>query len=191
VLLVGGARARRTRFAASGTAAFVAWAAAATFDWHWEVVGVTLAALLAGASAVADSERRAPRPLGSRTRGALVAVLAVLSVAAVLSLVGNQALFAAREAVDRKDWSQARDDGRRAHALLPWSFEPELVLGDAAAGLGDREGALRDYREAVDKDPQNWVAWLRVAQVARGEERRAAYAQVRELNPREQGLPGG
>jgi O-antigen ligase len=191
VLLVGGARARRTRFAASGTAAFVAWAAAATFDWHWEVVGVTLTALLAGASAAAESERRAPRPLGSRTRGALVAVLAVLSVAAVLSLVGNQALFAAREAVDRKDWSQARDDGRRAHALLPWSFEPELVLGDAAAGLGDREGALRDYREAVDKDPQNWVAWLRVAQVARGEERRAAYAQVRELNPREQGLPGG
>jgi tetratricopeptide (TPR) repeat protein len=191
VLLVGGVRARRTRFAASGTAAFVAWAAAATFDWHWEVVGVTLTALLAGASALGTSERRTPRPLGSRTRGGLIALLAVLSVAAVWSLVGNQALFAAREAVDRKDWRQAHDDGRRAHALLPWSYEPALVLGDAAAGLGDRDGALRDYREAIDKDPKNWVAWLRVAQVARGEERRAAYAQVRELNPREQGLPGG
>jgi O-antigen ligase len=191
VLLVGGARARRTRFAASGTAALVAWAAAATFDWHWEVVGVTLTALLAGASALGASERRTPRPLGLRTRGVLVTILAVLSVAAVWSLVGNQALFAAREAVDRKDWSQARADGRRAHALLPWSYEPALVLGDAAAGLGDRDGALRDYREAVDKDPQNWVAWLRVAQVARGEERRAAYARVRELNPREQRLPGG
>ncbi len=191
VLLVGGARARRTRFAASGTAAIVAWAAAATFDWHWEVVGVTLTALLAGASALGASEWRTPRLLGSRMRGALVAVLAGLSVAAVWSLVGNQALFAAREAVDRKDWTQAREDGRRAHALLPWSFEPALVLGDAAAGLGDRDGALRDYREAVDKDPQNWVAWLRVAQVALGEERRAAYAQVRELNPREQGFPGG
>ena len=191
VLLLGGARARRTRFAASGTAALVAWVAAVTVDWHWEVVGVTLAALLAGAAALVASDSLQSRPLGSRIGVALIVVLAVLSVAAVWSLVGNQALFAAREAVYREDWSQAREDGRRAYALLPWSFEPPLVLGDAAAGLGDRDGALRDYREAVDKDPQNWVAWLRVAQVASGEERRAAYARVRELNPRQQGLPGG
>jgi tetratricopeptide (TPR) repeat protein len=114
----------------------------------------------------------------------------LLSVAAVWSLVGNQALFAAREDVGRGDWSRARDDGRRAQLLLPWSFEPALVLGDAAAGFGDRDRALRDYREAVEEDPENWVAWLRIAQVARGEERRAAYARVRELNPREEGLAG-
>jgi len=190
VLLLGGARARRTRFAASGTAALLAWAAASAFDWNWEVVGVTLTALLAGSAALVASERRAPRPLGSGSRGALVGVTVIVSLAAVWSLVGNQALFAAREALDRKDWVAARDDGRRAQALLPWSFEPALVLGDAAAGLGDRAGALHDYRKAVAKDPQNWVAWLRVAQVARGSERREAYARVRELNPREEGLPG-
>ena len=48
VLVLGGVRARRTRYAASGTAALIAWAAAAALDWHWEMVGVTLVALLAG-----------------------------------------------------------------------------------------------------------------------------------------------
>jgi O-antigen ligase len=191
VLLLGGARARRVRFAASGTAAFVAWGAASAFDWHWEVVGVTIAALLAAAAALTASERRGPRLLASGPSGVLAAVTGILSLAAVWSLVGNQALFAARDAVDRKDWVAARDDGRRAHALLLWSFEPALVLGDAAAGLGDRDVALHDYREAVEKDPQNWVAWLRVAQVARGTERSQAFERVRELNPREEGLPGG
>ena len=190
VLLLGGVRARRARFAASGAAAFVAWAAASAFDWHWEVVGVTLTALLAGAAALVASERHAPRPLASGASGALAVVTGLLSLAAVWSLVGNQALFAARDAVDREDWVAARDDGRRADALLPWSFEPALVLGDAAAGLGDRDAALGDYREAVEKDPRNWVAWLRLAQVGRGSERRQAYQRVRELNPREENLPG-
>jgi hypothetical protein len=60
----------------------------------------------------------------------------------------------------------------------------------AAAGLGDRAEALGNYRDAVDADPRSWVAWLHVAQVARGAERTAAYWWVRELNPREEGLPG-
>ena len=106
------------------------------------------------------------------------------------SLVGNQALFAGREAVARKDWSEARDHAVRAQSLLPWSHEPDLVRGDAAAGLGDREGALRAYRDAVATDPRNWVAWLRLAQVARGAERRAAYDRVRRLNPRRRGVTG-
>jgi hypothetical protein len=114
----------------------------------------------------------------------------LLSVSAVWSLVGNQALFAARDAVAREDWSAADRDGRRARALLFWSFEPDVVLGDAAAGSGDREGALHAYRDAVAADPNNWATWLRLAQVARGSERAAAYDRVRELNPREQGLPG-
>ena len=83
----------------------------------------------------------------------------------------------------RNDWIEAREHARRAQALLFWSQEPDLVLGDAAAGLGDREGALRAYRDAVETDPRNWVAWLRLAQVARGAESDAAYERVHELNP--------
>jgi hypothetical protein len=135
------------------------------------------------------AERRFRAPLGAGDRLALVGVGATLSVLAVWSLVGNQALFAGRDAIARKDWSEARSDGRRARALLFWSREPEFVLGDAAAGLGDREGALRAYRDAVDKDPNDWVAWIRLAQVASGAERDAAYDRVRELNPLVEGVP--
>ena len=78
--------------------------------------------------------------------------------------------------------------GRRVCWFGPRSRR--LVLGDAAAGLGDRQAALRSYRKATTIDPRSWVAWLRLAQVARGPERAAAYRAVHELNPLEEGLPG-
>jgi hypothetical protein len=190
VLVVGGIRARRSRYVAAATGAFLAWAAASAFDWHWEMVGVTLTALLAGSAGLVASERRAPRPMTEGSRFVLIGVTTALSILGVVSLVGNQALFAGREALAREEWQEARHDARRADALLPWSFEPELVLGDAAAGLGDREAALDAYRDAVAEDPENWVAWLRLGQVARGSERATAYQRVRRLNPLEEGLPG-
>ena len=190
VLVVGAIRARRMRFAAPAFGAFVAWSSSAAVDWHWEMVGVTLTALLAGSVGVVTAERWAPSRLRTPARSLLVFACVVLSVCAVWSLVGNQALFAGREALARKDWVEARDHARRAHALLFWSAEPELVLGDAAAGLGDRQDALQEYRGAVATDPRSWAAWLRLAQVARGAERVDAYRRVRQLNPREEGLPG-
>ena len=114
----------------------------------------------------------------------------MLSLFAVVSLVGNQALFAGRDAIARDDYDSARTNAERARALLFWSFEPEIVLGDAYAGLGDREATLRAYRDAVAADARNWIAWLRLAQVASGAERERAYARVRSLNPLEGALPG-
>ena len=134
-LVVGAMRARRQRFVASGLGVLAAWSAASAFDWHWEMVGVTTVALLAGSVGVLASERRsAARRRGTHAHGALVCVTVVLSLGAVWSLVGNQALFASRDALVRKDWDDAARHARRARALLIWSSEPELVLGDAAAG---------------------------------------------------------
>jgi hypothetical protein len=190
MLAAGAIRARRMRFAGAAFGAFVAWSAAAAIDWHWEMVGVTLTALLAGAVGIVSAERRRPAPLRAPARPLLIGACVVLSVCAVWSLVGNQALFAGREALAHKDWVEAREHARRAQKLLFWSAEPALVLGDAAAGLGDRHEALREYRDAVATDPHSWVAWLRVAQVTRGAERAEAYRRVRQLNPREESLPG-
>lgn len=190
VPLLGAVRARRSRFVAPAAGAYLAWMAAAALDWHWEMVGVTMTALLIASAALLAAERGPRRALASPARGGVLAGTIVVSVAATWSLVGNQALFAAREANAREDWSAALDHGRRARALLFWSAEPDLVLGDAAAGLGDRPEAIRRYRNAVAADPENWVAWLHLAQVAGGAERSAAYRRVHELNPREEGLPG-
>ncbi len=190
VLAVAAVRARRTRFVASAFGAFVAWSVAVAVDWHWEMVGVTLVALLAGAVGLVAAERGTRSRLRAPAGPLLVIAGVLLSVCAVWSLVGNQALFAGQDALARKDWAGARDHARRARALLFWSAEPDLVLGDAAAGLGDRSAALDSYRDAVAADPRSWVAWLRLAQVARGTERADAYRRVRDLNPREEGLPG-
>ena len=126
----------------------------------------------------------------SISSAASIAAGLALSVFAIWSLVGNQALFAGREALARRDWVSAREHGRRAESVLFWSAEPELVLGDAAAGLGDRQAALQSYRKATMIDLPSWVAWLRLAQVARGPERAAAYRTVHKLDPLEEGLPG-
>jgi O-antigen ligase len=189
VPLVAGIRARNSRLVAPACGAYVAWLAASGLDWHWEMAGPTATAFLVGSVGLVAAERRAGQPVGPGGRLALVGVGATLSVLAVWSLVGNQALFAGRDAIARKDWSEARSDARRARALLFWSREPDFVLADAAAGLGDREGALQALREAVDRDPNDWVAWIRLAEVASGAEREAAFERVRELNPLVEGVP--
>jgi O-antigen ligase len=189
-LVVGAMRARRQRFVAVGLGALAAWSAASAFDWHWEMVGVTIVALLAGSVGLLASERRTSVLVPGLARLAIVVGATALSIGAVWSLVGNQALFAARDELAREELNQASKDARRARALLFWSSEPDLVLGDAAAGRGDRAGALVAYRAAVATDPRSWIAWLRLAQVVRGSERTAAYDRVRELNPLEEDLPG-
>ena len=188
--VVAGIRARRSRFVPFATAALLCWAFAAAFDWHWEMVGLSVTAILAGAAGLLARAPKDARVLGGIGRALPLTFAVALSAFAVVSLVGNQALFAARANLVAKRWIEARADAVRAQKLLPWSFEPDVALGDARAGLGDREGALRAYREGVNKDPRNWLAWLRVAQLADGEERRRAYSRVRELNPRESNLPG-
>ena len=190
VPLVAAIRGRRTRFVAPAFGAYVAWAAASGVDWHWEMVGLTSTALLAGSVGLVSAERRPGTMLHAGSRLALVGVTATLTVLAVWSLVGNQALFAAREALEREEWSEARTHARRANQLLPWSHEPELAIGSAAAGAGDREAARAAYRRAIATDPRRWIVWLQLAQVVGGEERRAAYDRVRQLNPRQRDLPG-
>lgn len=189
VPLAASVRGRDSPLVPGAAAAFVAWAAASSVDWQWEMVGVTTSALLAGAVGLIAVERGGSRPLRMSTCVVGTGVGAALSVAAVVTFVGNQALFAGKEAVARKDWVEARQHANRARALLPWSYEPYLVLGDTAAGLGSRPDAIRFYRDAVSKDRNNWVAWLRLAQVAHGAERARAYAEIRKLNPREENLP--
>jgi O-antigen ligase len=184
VPMVAAIRARRVRGVPAATAAFVTWAAASALDWHWEMVGLTLTAFLAGGVALLAGERALPRPLTGGFRGALVVSAVGLTLFAVVSLVGNQALFAGREAFARGEWARAAEHGRRADSILRWSTEPELVIGDAAARAGEREAALEQYREAVRADERQWIFWLRLAQGTTGRERREALQRLRELNPR-------
>ncbi len=151
---------------------------------------MTVTALLLGSVGLLADRSSRRIPFDGARRALAITISIGLSVFAVVSLVGNQALFAGRDDLERRDWAGARENARRAEALLVWSFEPELVLGDARAGLEDRDGAARAFRAATEEDPENWIVWLRLAQVAQGAERRDAYARVHELNPRDEDLPG-
>ncbi len=184
--LLAAIRARRVRFVVPAAGAYLAWAISSALDWHWEMVAVTATAFLAGSAALLAAERRPGSRLPAGVRMGLIAGTVILSIAATWSLVGNQALFAGREALTRSDFSEAHEHGLRARSLLFWSAEPDLVLGAAAAGLGDRDEAIQDYRAAVEADPRNWVAWFRLARVSQGAERAAAFRRVHELNPREE-----
>jgi O-antigen ligase len=176
--------ARRVRVVPAATAAFVTWAAASALDWHWEMVGVTLTALLAGSVALLAQDRGFARPLSNTARTAVLVPAVGLTLFAVVSLVGNQALFAGREALARGELARAAEHGRRADSILRWSTEPELVIGDAAARAGDVEAALEQYREALRVDERRWIFWLRIAQGTTGRERSEALQRLRELNPR-------
>ncbi len=183
--------ARRSRFVAAGTGAYPRLvgskcAGLALGDGGGHALGVPPRRR---SSARIRSQGVRPRSSGA-SRWVALGLSICLTAVSIVSLVGNQALFAGREAVARKEWVAAGDHARRARGLLFWSHEPSLVLGDAAAGLGNRASALDAYRDAVAKDSHNWVAWLRLAQVARGAERAMAYERVHELNPLEEDLPG-
>ena len=100
--LVAAVRARREpgRSRRRGRVRRVA-AAHAGMDWHWEVVGVTMIALLAGAVALLAAERgsSACRSADRRAGLLLAASPSPSRSFALVSLVGNQALFAGREAL--------------------------------------------------------------------------------------------
>jgi len=181
--------ARRSHLVPVTAGGYLAWAAHSSLDWNWELVGVTMVAFLAGGAAFVSSERARTRLLPSAVRLPLACLGVVLTLAALVSLVGNQALFAGRNDVVRAKWTDALGNARKARTLLPWSYEPYVVYGDAAAGLGDRPGAITAYRRALDRAPDNWVVWLRLAEVARGQQSVRAYRRVHQLNPLEQGLP--
>ena len=106
------------------------------------------------------------------------------------SLVGNQALFAGREAVARKEWAEARHDARRAQALLLWSpsrTSCSAMLPRASATARARCARIATRSRRIRATGLHGSA---LAQVARGAESDAAYDRVRELNPLEEGLPG-
>jgi hypothetical protein len=156
-------------------AAVAAYAAAAAVDFHWELAGVTLPALVLGAAAVSEGPpRRGLRP------GLVVPACAALTTAAVLAYAGNASLSAAQTAAQRGDAAAARADARAALRWQPYSPAPWVVLGDTGP---TRRARVDAYLHAVRRDRSDWSLWQRLAGVARGELRRLAREKAAQLNP--------
>lgn len=92
---------------------------------------------------------------GPVRRRALVPALAAAVLAGVLALAGNAAI--------------ARGDGATAVRYAPFSAEAWKLRGD--------------YRRALELDPNDWTAWVALAERSSGEARASALAEARRLNP--------
>ncbi len=178
--------ARRHPLAAGAFGAYVAFLVHAAVDWDWELPAVTVAALAAGAALIA---LRAPPGSalvpGFRLRVAAGAVAALMAGAAFVGLVGSSALAASDDAAvaTPPDLEKASDEARKAEDWAPWSSEPWQRLGEAQLSQGDLDGARASFREAIDKEPTDWLLWLRLAEASSGPAREAALREAERLNP--------
>jgi O-antigen ligase/polysaccharide polymerase Wzy-like membrane protein/tetratricopeptide repeat protein len=186
VPLVAAVGARGHPLAAGAFGAYVAYLVHAAVDWDWELVGVTVPALAFGVALLALRPPR-ERPLvpGPRLRVASAATALTLASVAFVGLIGSSALAASIDAAEATppDYEKAEDEARTARSWARWSSEPWQRLGEAQYGRGDLAAARASYRRAIEKEPDDWLLWFRLAEASAGEERRRALAEVSRLNP--------
>jgi O-antigen ligase/polysaccharide polymerase Wzy-like membrane protein len=166
--LVAAVRAREPSIAAS----LIAYDVAAAVDFHWELAGVTLPAVLLAAAACV----RATRATRAAPRRALVPALALVTAAAVLAWAGSSRLAAAQAALRVGDRAHAVAAARDALRFAPYSADAWRVIGDAS-----RDPVA--YRRALDLDRDDWSLWLALANVSKGKAHRLALHEAVRLNP--------
>jgi cytochrome c-type biogenesis protein CcmH/NrfG len=96
---------------------------------------------------------------------------------------GNTALAAAEKALLRGDPAHAADEARSARRWQPWAAEPWRRLAEAELAQGRAAEARSAYREAIERDPDDWALWFGLAAASNGAERARAVERALELNP--------
>lgn len=152
-------------------AAFVAWFVQSLYDWHWEIPGVTLPALIAVVVAAAPSplppRRRAE--VSTPRRPALAGALAALAVAAMVAsaylpvLAEDRQLDAlAMSGGSSAELESALADAELANRLNPFAVEPLFTASALAASAGEDGRALQLLQQAAETQPDNWLPWRRL-----------------------------
>ncbi|HET8652133.1 MAG TPA: O-antigen ligase family protein, partial [Gaiellaceae bacterium] len=178
--------ARRHPLAAGAFGAYVAYLVHAGVDWDWELPAITVAALACGAALIALRARGGAELVpGGRLRVAAGVVAGCTAAAAFVGLVGSSALAASDDAAvaSPPDWNKSASEARKAQDWAPWSSEPWQRLGEAQLVQGNLAGARESFRKAIEKEPGDWLLWLRFAEASPGAERKRALREAERLNP--------
>ena len=171
---------------AAALAGGVQWFVQGSYDWFWQYPGVSAPAfyLLGVAAGPALGGRRlgrTPRP----ARWALAAALVVLALIAVPLFVSDR--YAQRGVAEAAtDPAAALGDLGRAADLNPYSDLPLIERGAVAAGRGERALAVRSFRDAIERVPDNYAShWFLARELLRSDPAaaRRALAPALELNP--------
>ena len=185
ILLLGGAlaaavlgalmaRGPRGRRAVAGASVGVAiyWFLHASVDWFWEFPALTAPAfaLLGMATAMAPraepATQRAPAPR-RRLLVALPAALVVLALALTLAVPWLAELQVDRAGDEwRANPAAAFDQLDSAERLNPLSTDPQLTAATIALALGETERARTEFRDALERDPDNAYALLELGLLA-------------------------
>ena len=138
-----------------------AWGIHSAVDWHWEIPGVTVAALVALCVCATPASpgrggRRLPaaRAVPALAAGAAAVVLLIAS-AALPAISQNQRLDALETATDPARLNEAADGAERAADLNPYSLEPLFASAGIAARRGDVAAELGFLTDAVALQPDN------------------------------------
>jgi hypothetical protein len=168
----------------------IVWTLHAAQDWVWELPAVTAWLFAAGGIALArppgaEATRIVAPPRLARVVAAIV-VLA-LAVTPVLNALADARLRDSVSAFKAGDCQAAIDHALSATSALGARPEPYAILGFCDVRLGKLELADRMMRNAIDRDPNNWVYHYGRALVlgAQGQDPREEIAEARRLNPRE------
>jgi hypothetical protein len=196
-LLVGAAvqRLRRSRGVERAArlallASFAAWFVQSLYDWHWEIPGVTVPALIALCVAAAPPPtRRRRRDRAGAGRLALAGAAAALAatafaVSSYLPVLSEQKRIDAlnESSGPSPDLAAAAADADLAHRLDPFAVEPLFTGASIATRSGRPREGLKLLVEASRTQPDRWQVWRRLypAYLQAGYGAEAAHT-VREL----------
>lgn len=195
VLVGGSARAllaspARRLALATAVAGFAGFAAAASFDWVWQLGGVAIVGLLLAAVAVSglwDRERIGPgqRLLAIRLATAVTAVVALWAI--IVPLGSTVAIRSSQNAAANGDYSAALRYANTAQALDPSAENPRLQRALLLELLGHYVEADQIVGQAIARGPTDSSTWAISSRLAieSGHPRRALadWRQARSLDP--------
>jgi hypothetical protein len=170
---------------------FLTWLVHTSIDWVHLIPGVTGVALCSAAVLVGPWRPR-PARRGSRARAAVVIAGVALASAGALfvgrSVLADHYVADGRDALP-SDPQEALSDARAALDVDDESMEAYYLESAAHARLGRYHAATASLREAVRREPHDFLPWALLGDLAtrRGDLERAKgyYARASVLNPRD------
>jgi hypothetical protein len=163
---------------ATATAGVLAFCAAASFDWVWQLGVVPMVALLLASITVLPADRpvRQPAASGPRaswTRGGALGLRAGLAAAAVLAIVliaiplgSTVALRSSQAAYRAGNLSRALTDANTATAIEPSAASPYLQRAGLFEATDHIGLASRQIAGAIARAPDNYALWLFASRIA-------------------------